>query len=69
MASIAPLLTETKTLKSIQKEREDLLKKLQRGGVDAHTRMMRQNKLRLLTAQQIEIETICRLGRAGDRHG
>jgi len=64
MASIAPLpLFETDTLKSIQGEREALLKMLQRGGVDAHTRIKREEKLKRLTAQQIEIETQLHIGR------
>lgn len=62
-------LFETETLKAIQEEREALLKRLQRGGVDAHTRIKREERLKRLTAQQIEIETQCGLGGAGDRHG
>lgn len=57
-------LFETDTLKSIQAEREDLLKRLQRGGVDAHTRIKREERLKILTARQIEIETALRLGRS-----
>jgi len=61
MASTLPLF-EDQTLKCIREEREQLLKKLQRGGVDAHTRIKREEKLKLLTAQQIEIEMVCGLG-------
>lgn len=61
MASTLPLF-ETQTLKSIQAEREALLKRLQRGGVDAHTRIKREERLKRLTAQQIEIETQLHLG-------
>lgn len=68
MPATLPLF-ETQTLKAIQAEREDLLKRLQRGGVDAHTRIKREERLKRLTAQQIEIETQCGLGRPGDRHG
>lgn len=61
---LAPLpLFETETLKVIREEREALLKRLQRGGVDAHTRMKREEKLKLLTARQIEIETHCGIGK------
>ncbi len=61
MASTLPLF-ETQTLKSIRAEREDLLKRLQRGGVDAHLRIRREERLKVLTAQQIEIETQLGLG-------
>ncbi|MCO5139012.1 MULTISPECIES: hypothetical protein [unclassified Shinella] len=56
-------LFETETLNAIREEREDLLKRLQRGGVDAHTRIKREERLKVLTARQIEIETALRLGR------
>lgn len=55
-------LYETETLKAIQKQREDLLKRLKRGGVDAHTRVRREERLKVLTAQQMEIETALRMG-------
>nr|WP_298099728.1 hypothetical protein [uncultured Shinella sp.] len=59
----APLpLFETETLNAIRKQREDLLKRLKRGGVDAHTRVKREERLKTLTAQQIEIETAFGLG-------
>ncbi len=56
-------LFETQTLKAIQAEREDLLRRLQRGGVDAHTRIKREERLKVLTARQIEIETALKMGR------
>ncbi len=55
-------LFETETLKALQKQREDLLKRLKKGGVDAHTRVKREEKLKLLTMQQMEIETLLHLG-------
>lgn len=65
MPATLPLF-ETQTLKAIQEEREALLKALKRGGVDAHTRIRREEKLKLLTAQQMEIETQIGLGGAHD---
>ncbi|GLR51252.1 hypothetical protein GCM10007923_24600 [Shinella yambaruensis] len=56
-------LFEVETLNAIREEREDLLKRLQRGGVDAHTRIKREERLKVLTARQIEIETALSLGR------
>ncbi len=67
MATAAHLpLFETETLNAIRGEREDLLRRLQRGGVDAHVRIKREERLKVLTARQIEIET--QLG-LGTRHG
>ncbi|KNY13623.1 hypothetical protein AKG11_28225 [Shinella sp. SUS2] len=63
MATVAPLpLFETETLNAVRAEREDLLKRLQRGGVDAHVRIKREERLKVLTARQIEIETQLGLG-------
>lgn len=62
MGSTLPLF-ELKTLDAIKEAREDLLKRLQRGGVDAHTRIKREERLKNLTARQIEIETMLHLGR------
>lgn len=60
-AHAAPLpLFEQEKLKTLQKEREALLKLLQRGGADVPTRMRREKKLKLLTARQIVLEA--RLG-------
>ena len=55
-------LFETETLNAIKAEREALLKRLQRGGVDAHIRIRREERLKVLTARQIEIETQLGLG-------
>lgn len=55
-------LFETETLKAIREQREELLRRLKRGGVDAHTRVKREERLKALTAQQIEIETALRMG-------
>jgi hypothetical protein len=64
MTSAAPLpLFETHTLKAIQAEREAILKQLRRGGRDARARMHLEDKVRKLTAQQIEIETKLGIGR------
>ncbi|MCT7662245.1 hypothetical protein [Shinella kummerowiae] len=60
--SAAPLLFETETLNAIKRRREDLLKRLKRGGVDAHTRVKREERLKQLTAQQMEIETALHMG-------
>lgn len=62
MGTAALPLFETETLTAIRAEREDLLKRLQRGGVDAHTRIKREERLKVLTARQIEIETALHLG-------
>lgn len=59
MARSFPLIDRIE-LDKIKGERALLLKKLHRGGVDARTRIHREDMLRLLTARQIEIET--RLG-------
>lgn len=56
-------LFDLQSLKAIRAEREALLKRLRRGGVDALTRMKREDRLRHLTARQIEAEA--RLGLIG----
>ncbi|MDP9590103.1 UNVERIFIED_ORG: hypothetical protein J2W19_002659 [Shinella zoogloeoides] len=61
MPATLPLF-ETQTLKAIQEEREALLDRLKRGGVDAHIRIRREERLKVLTARQIEIETQLGLG-------
>lgn len=63
MASLLPLFDRSE-LDAIKRQREQLQRILKRGGVDAHSRIRRQQKLALLTARQIEIER--RLG-LGDR--
>ncbi len=55
MAMALPLFDRTE-LDAIRRQREHLQRLLQRGGVDAHTRIRRQHKLAALTARQIEIE-------------
>lgn len=56
-------LFDFKELEAVRAERKDLLRRLQRGGVDAHTRIKREERLKVLTARQIEIETALSLGR------
>ncbi|MCY1667874.1 hypothetical protein [Rhizobium sp. SL86] len=55
MAIQLPLFDRSE-LDKIRKERRELQLKLARGGVDARTRIHREDLLRRLTAQQIEIE-------------
>lgn len=55
MAIPLPLFDRSE-LDKIRKERRELQRKLERGGVDARTRIHREDLLRRLTAQQIEIE-------------
>lgn len=63
MASALPLFDRS-DLDAIKRQREHLQRLLKRGGVDAHSRIRREQKLAILTAQQIQIER--RLG-IGDR--
>ncbi|SIQ24308.1 hypothetical protein SAMN05880590_102760 [Rhizobium sp. RU35A] len=55
MAIPLPLI-DAMELAEIRRQREELQRKLQRGGVDVRTRLRREARLRHLTAQQIEIE-------------
>ncbi len=55
MARALPLFDRTE-LDAIRRQREELLRKLKRAGVDARTRIHREDQLRRLTARQIEIE-------------
>ncbi|MGC4407542.1 hypothetical protein D4A92_19800 [Rhizobium rosettiformans] len=64
MARALPLF-DAMELDKIRRERLELQRKLQRGGVEARTRIHREEQLRVLTARQIEIEL--RLGIAGKR--
>ncbi len=64
MATALPLF-DASELDKIRRERLELQRKLQRGGVEARTRIHREEQLRVLTARQIEIEL--RLGIAGKR--
>jgi hypothetical protein len=61
MTSTMPLFDSTE-LASVKAECELLSKKLQRGGVDAHTRIRREQKLRLLRARQIRLELELNIG-------
>ena len=56
-------LFETQTLKALQTEREEALKKLKMGGRPARERIHLEDKVRRLTAQVIEIETHLGFGR------
>jgi len=64
MAQALPLFDRSE-LDAIRRQREHLQRLLKRGGVDAHSRIRREQKLAILTARQIEIER--RLG-MGERH-
>lgn len=59
MARTLPLFDRSE-LRAIRAEREQLVRKLERGGCDAHSRIRREQRLALLTARQIQIEA--RLG-------
>lgn len=63
MARTLPLFDRSE-LDAVKRQREHLQRLLKRGGVDAHSRIRREQKLAILTAQQIQIER--RLG-IGDR--
>lgn len=64
MAQALPLFDRME-LDRIQRERMELQRKLARGGVDARTRIHREEELRKLTARQVVIEL--RLGIGGKR--
>jgi hypothetical protein len=64
MATALPLF-DASELEKIRRDRLELQRKLQRGGVDVRTRIHREEQLRALTARQIEIEV--RLGIVGKR--
>lgn len=64
MATALPIC-DASELDKIRRERLELQRKLERGGVDVRTRIHREEQLRMLTARQIEIEL--RLGIAGKR--
>jgi hypothetical protein len=63
MASTLPLF-EHPQLAAIKAEREQLQRKLERGGCDAHSRIRREHKLAILTAQQMQIELRLGMGAA-----
>lgn len=56
-------LFDFKVLKTIQKEREELSRRLRRGGIEAHSRIRMQHKLAMLTAKQVRLESQLGLGR------
>ncbi|MBB3963508.1 hypothetical protein [Rhizobium metallidurans] len=62
MTSALPLFDSTE-LARVKAECEQLSKKLQRGGVDARTRIGREQKLQLLRAKQMRLEMELGLGR------
>lgn len=62
MAQALPLFDRSE-LDAIRRQRQELLRKLERAGVDARTRIHREDELRRLTARQIKIEQ--RLGIGG----
>ncbi|MDL2401274.1 hypothetical protein [Rhizobium mayense] len=55
MAAVLPLFDKHE-LDAIRYEREELLKRLQRGGMDAHSRIRTEQKVKLLTADLIRLE-------------
>ncbi|MBC7313610.1 MAG: hypothetical protein H5U11_14045 [Rhizobium sp.] len=65
MAQPLPLF-EHPELRAIKAEREQLVRKLERGGCDAHSRIRREQRLALLTARQIQIEARLGLGKSHD---
>lgn len=55
-------LFDFKDLKALQREREELSRKLRRGGIEAHSRIRMQQKLNVLTARQVRLESQLGLG-------
>lgn len=55
-------LFESSELASVRAECENLLKKLQRGGVDARIRISRENRLKVLRVKQLQLEQQLGLG-------
>lgn len=49
-------LFESSELASVRAQCEELLKKLQRGGVDARIRIGRENRLKALRVKQMQLE-------------
>ena len=62
MARALPLFDRAQ-LDAIRREREALRLKLLRGGVDARTRIHREERLQALTRRQIELEIALGIGR------
>ena len=57
MIASLPLFDRSE-LEAVRSERERLLKLLQKGGVDAHSRIRREHKVALLTAKQLQLEKL-----------
>ena len=57
MIASLPLFDRSE-LEAVRAERERLLKLLQKGGVDAHSRIRREHKVALLTAKQLQLEKL-----------
>ncbi|MEH7868772.1 hypothetical protein V7795_16550 [Rhizobium laguerreae] len=55
-------LFESTELAAVRVKCDELLKKLQRGGVDAETRIRREQRLRKLRAEQMRLEMHLGLG-------
>lgn len=55
MAQILPLFVRTE-LAAVQRQREELLKRLRKVRMDAHSRIRTEQKLALLTAKQMRLE-------------
>lgn len=62
MPNALPLFDSTE-LARVKAECEQLSRKLQKGGVDAHTRIRREQRLAQLRVQQIRLELQLGLGR------
>ena len=63
MRNAMPLF-ESSDLASVIAQCEELLRKLHRGGVDAQTRIRREQRLRQLRAEQMRLEMKLGLGGA-----
>lgn len=61
MRNAMPLF-ESSELASVRDQCEELLKKLQRGGVDARIRIGRENRLKALRVKQMQLERQLGLG-------
>lgn len=62
MAQPLPLF-EHPELRAIKAEREKLQRDLARGGMDAHSRIRKEQRLALATARQIQIERRLGIGK------
>lgn len=57
MIASLPLFDRSE-LEAVRAERERLLKLLQKGGVDARSRIRREHKVAQLTAKQLQLEKL-----------